>query len=92
MESGIDASVVSLNANNTKEDKTRDEEIVEEKLLNTQEKAKKNIIIPKRLKGSLLVIVGAFLFCMNSTFSKMAFALSVGDNTFVRRFFIVKII
>jgi hypothetical protein len=84
MESGIDASVVSLNFINKNEVKTcNDEEIVKEDLLKTQEKAEKKRIIPNRLKGSILVIVGAFLFCMNSTFSKMAFTLSVGDNTFV---------
>ena len=83
MESGIDASVVSLSMNKKNEVKKRDEEIFEETLLNCQPKNETKTKTRNPIRGFLLAILSAFLFCMNSTFSKMAFTLSAADNTFV---------
>ena len=87
MESGIYTSVVSLNVLKKNEVKTCDEEIVKEKLHNAQEKTKIETNKQNRIKGFLFTILSAFLFCMNSTFSKMAFTLNAADNTFVSKIF-----
>lgn len=85
MESGIDLSVLSLNQKVDYELQVpkKDEEVVGEKLIIKKEATEQKHIIPNRFKGLILVIVGSFMFCLNSTLSKMAFTLSIGDNTFV---------
>ena len=91
MEAGIDGSVISLNfkiKNRLDPSQINDEkEEVEEKFIDTKtESLKRKKLIPDRIKGALLVIIGSFLFCINAAFTKKAFILSVGDNTFIRFF------
>ena len=85
MESGIDLSVISLNEKNNYKLRTpqNDSDVVGEKLIVKKEIAEKRSIIPNRFKGILAIIICSFAFCLNSILSKMAFTLSVGDNTFV---------
>jgi drug/metabolite transporter (DMT)-like permease len=91
MESGLALSTCSLNLTKIKELDAID---VKEELINNGDikkiESKPKSIISDRIKGSLYIIIGSFLFCLNSALIKLSFTLNAGDHIFIR--FLLQII